>query len=302
MKDIFDLDSPPGLMSTTAAFGRRVMLAAMAALLTPAWAQERSVERIATPFTHDGRPVELELVISRPPGPGPFPTVMFNHGSTGRGDDPSRFTQTFAPGIVAKFLNDRGWMVVFPQRRGRGKSGGIYDEGFEPDRSGYSCLPRYSLPGIERALQDLDAALQATLARADVNAKLVVVSGVSRGGILSLAHAARHPAAYRGAINFVGGWVGEACAAAYNINLGTFERSAAFTRETLWLYGEDDAFYSIHQSRRNFDAFVSAGGRGTFHVFNVGPGKRGHLLLSNPGLWSAQVDAYLAEILRTADR
>lgn len=289
-------------MSTTVTVGRRIVLAAVAALLTPALAQERSVERIPTPFTHDGQPVELELVLFRPTGLGPFPTVVFNHGSTGRGDDPSRFTQTFAPGIVAKFLNDRGWMVVFPQRRGRGRSGGSYDEGFEPDRSSYSCLPRYSLPGIERALQDLDVVLQSTQARSDVNAKLLVVGGVSRGGILSLAHAARHPGAYRGVINFVGGWVGEGCPAAHTINLGTFERSAVFTRETLWLYGEDDAFYSIHHSRRSFDAFVSAGGRGAFHVFNVGPGKRGHLLLSNPGLWSMQVDAYLAEILRTSDR
>ena len=56
------------------------------------------------------------------------------------------------------FFNKRGWIVAFPQRRGRGKSGGLYDEGFTPDRSEYSCDPEFSLPGLERALTDMDAA------------------------------------------------------------------------------------------------------------------------------------------------
>ena len=33
----------------------------------------------------DGGPVNLELRIYKPSGQGPFPTLVFNHGSTGTG-------------------------------------------------------------------------------------------------------------------------------------------------------------------------------------------------------------------------
>ncbi len=42
-------------------------------------------------------------------------------------------------------------MVAFPQRRGRGQSDGLYDEGFKPDRSSYSCQEDLTLGGAERA-------------------------------------------------------------------------------------------------------------------------------------------------------
>jgi hypothetical protein len=94
--------------------------------------------------------------------------LVFNHGSTGRGTDPNLFTQTYASPGIADFLVERGWMVAFPQRRGRGKSDGLYDEGFAPDRAlGYSCDPDRSLPGADRALVDIKAAVEALQQRSD---------------------------------------------------------------------------------------------------------------------------------------
>jgi hypothetical protein len=55
---------------------------------------------------------------------------MFNHGSTGKGTNSALFTETLFDVDLADFLNNRGWIVVFPQRRGRGRSDGLYDEGF----------------------------------------------------------------------------------------------------------------------------------------------------------------------------
>lgn len=69
-------------------------------------------------------------------------------------------------------------------KSGRGKSDGTYDEGFEPDRSRYSCAPSYSLPGIERPLKDLDAAVEHLKNRKDVDGKRMIIGGQSRGGIL----------------------------------------------------------------------------------------------------------------------
>src|SRR5262249_12939599 len=99
----------------------------------------RTVERIPTPWVEAGRALTLEMAVYQPLGTGPYPTLIFHHGSTGNGDNPALFTITYTSETLAKTFVDQGWQVLFPQRRGRGASDGVYDEGFEPDRSRYSC-------------------------------------------------------------------------------------------------------------------------------------------------------------------
>lgn len=281
-------------------FDRLRAAAALAAALqfaaAQADAQERIVEHAPTAFHELGQPVRLEVVIFKPPGAGPFPTVVFNHGSTGRGDDPALFGLTWTSEPLARFFNDRGWLVAFPQRRGRGNSGGLYDEGFEPDRSRYSCTPALSLAGLERALQDLDAAVAQLQDRPDVDRRKMIVGGQSRGGILAVAYAGTRPAPFRAAINFVGGWMSDRCPHPEAINTATFRRAGAARVPTLWLYGEHDAFYGIAHSRANFDAFVAAGGVGTFLAYDLGPGADGHGLIRRPDLWQAAVASFIGRL------
>lgn len=250
-------------------------------------------ERATTPFVEDGTTVELEVVIFKPFGPGPFPTVMFSHGSTGDGSDPSRFTITSVTETVAKFFTDRGWMVAFPQRRGRGQSGGLYDEGFNADRSFYSCERDVTLAGAERALADLDAAVEWLSNRADVDTTRMLAAGASRGGVLSLMQLVRHPDVYLGAINFVGGWLGEGCGDYLDVNRTLFIAGASFPGDSLWLYANNDTFYSVAHSQANFDAFTSAGGLGIFKVYTRAPGLNGHFLTNDPQLWGADLQEYL---------
>jgi pimeloyl-ACP methyl ester carboxylesterase len=194
---------------------------------------------------------------------------MFNHGSTGIGTDPTLFTETFFDVGLADFLNNRGWIVAFSQRRGRGKSG-----------------------GRERALDDIGAAMAALRRGAKFAPWRVLIGGESRGGILSVAYAGMHPDQIFGVINFVGGWVGTGCDTASHLNGTLFERGARFDRPTLWRYGDQDPFYDIQHSRNNFNSFRSAGGQGTFLTFNV-PGGYGHTVLNAPGLWQGPVADYL---------
>ena len=255
---------------------------------------ERLDERATTPFVENGIAIELEVVMFRPPGAsGALPTVMFNHGSTGNGADPSLFGTTVTFKTAARFFVERGFMVAFPQRRGRGRSDGLYDEGFTADRSGYSCDRDISLAGAERALDDLDAAVDWLRQRSDVDTTNMLIGGVSRGGILSVAHAAERPDVYRGAINFVGGWIGEGCGDFLDINRTLFIDAAAWAGASTWLYAEDDSFYSIAHSRSNFDAFTAAGGMGDFHVYQRAAGLNGHFVVNDLDLWEATVDAYL---------
>jgi len=255
----------------------------------------RRVSRVPTPWVENGKAQTLEMVSYVPPGSGPFPTLIFNHGSTGVGNRPSLFTLTWTSPEVAQYFVDKGWQVLMPQRRGRGKSDGLYDEGFEPDRSRYACKAELSLPAIERAASDLDAVMAHVKTLPTVDTRRLMIGGVSRGGILSVVYAGAHPAEFEGVVNFVGGWVGDRCADADQVNPVLFRRGAAFRKPELWLYGDKDPFYRLEHSRANFDAFVAAGGKGTFLSYAPPAGQIGHAIHQTPSIWSTAMDSYLAQ-------
>lgn len=256
----------------------------------------RRIERAPTPFVESGQAVTLEVVFYLPLADGRYPTLVFHHGSTGDGSDPSRFTVTYVNEHIAQFFTTRGWAVVFPQRRGRGGSDGLYDEGFTADRSGYSCQRAAALQGLGRALEDADAIDAFLAGHPVVESTTLVVGGESRGGILALAQAGRHPDRFEGALNFVGGWLGEGCVDAVAVNRPTFAGAAAFTGTTLWLYGENDSFYSLAHSGANFDAFVAAGGRGSYLSYRRAPALNGHFIAEDPSLWSGDLATWLETV------
>lgn len=257
----------------------------------------RSDERIPTAFTEDGAAVSLEAVIFRPLTGARFPTLIFNHGSTGNGSDPALFTQTFTHKPVTKFFVERGWQVVYPQRRGRGESDGLYNEGFAADRSGYSCEASLSLPGADRALDDLDVITDWVRGRADVDTTRLAIGGTSRGGILSVAFTARRPDVFIGALNFVGGWIAEGCGEHLLINTTLFNQGASSSVPSLWLYAANDSFYSLAYSRGLYDAYEQAGGVAAFETFTRSAGLNGHFLINDPSLWGPVVEENLALVL-----
>ena len=259
---------------------------------------ERVTVRAPTPFTENGRSVTLEVVLFRPFGPGPFPAVMFHHGSTGDGTNPSLFTVTYVSETVAQFFAERGWLVAFAQRRGRGASDGLYDEGFTPSRSGYSCVQGPALAGFEHAMADVDAAATYLAGRADVDATRLLNAGISRGGVLAITHAAERPGVFLGAVNFVGGWLAETCGDGPAVNGLLFQRAGRFAASTIWLYGEADTFYSLAHSRSNFSIFTAAGGRGTFNAYTRAPGLNGHYVINDPQLWAPALGAFVQDLGR----
>ena len=247
------------------------------------------LEKFFIPSAESG--ARLEMVAAKPNAKGPFPTVVFNHGSTGRGQNRSLYSRTVAPVIVANYFTERGWMALFPQRRGRGKSGGEYGEGLARDGSGYSCDVEAAITGFERAVEDVDAVVNYLRGRLDVDQDKLVVGGVSRGGILAIAYAGMRPNTFRGAINFNGGWLGRACPNHEFVNPTLFERGAPAGISTLWLHGSCDQYYQIGHCRGNFERFLSAGGRGKFVAAPMG-----HALMFKPALWKEHVDRYLHDL------
>lgn len=272
----------------------RALLLSLCALLMPAAASaDRHAIQAESQLIEAGQNITLELIVYRPPGTGPFPLVVFNHGSTGSGDRPELFRLSFEHQAAAEYFNRQGYIVVFPQRRGRGRSGGVYDEGFTPDRARYSCDPASARSAIDRAVEDIRAAIGILRTWPDVAPGPILLAGHSRGGLLSLLVAAAEPESVSGVINFSGGWMGLACPGYREVNQQLFARAGAWAGPSLFLYSDNDPFYPIKASRKNHAAFKRAGGKAQF----VGPPlparTNGHRLIDFPSAWSGPVGAFL---------
>ncbi len=252
---------------------------------------------LKTGLVESGKPVKLETIVYRPRGDGPFRLAVINHGSTGWGDDPALFKHSWTNDWLAEFLTDRGFMVAVVQRRGRGQSDGLYDEGFAEDRSdGYTCDADRSLAGADRAETDLHAAVQVLRGWADVADDPILLVGQSRGGALSVAYAGSHENDIAGVINFVGGWLGEGCPTSSHVNQTILNKGASFAKPMLWIYGHDDAYYSIAHNKANFDEFQRAGGRAQYVEKRVGGENNGHHVINIPPLWHQEVETYLKDL------
>ena len=148
------------------------------------------------------------------------------------------------------------------------------------------------------AVADLDVVMAHVQQRPDVDKSRLLIGGVSRGGILSVAYAGTRPGMFLGVVNFVGGWLGDGCQESAAVNRAGFVRGAAMPRPTLWLYGERDSFYALEHSRASFDAFRAAGGQGRMVSYALPPGQDGHGIHNFPALWRADVDSYLSLLIQ----
>jgi dienelactone hydrolase len=218
---------------------------------------------------------------------------LFTHGSVGNGNDPKEVAFSAGYPELARYFTEQGWQVAVLQRRGRGRSGGLYAEGWQPDRGRYVCEPALARAGLQRGIDDMDAATRQLLTWPDVDRSRLLVGGHSKGGLLAMAFAARQPGRFLGVLNFVGGWVGERCEFAEQINTPAFVTAATVGRPTLWLYGERDPYYSLAHSRKNFEAYRGAGGQGAFEVLSLGPLRNDHQIVRSPAVWQAAMDHYL---------
>jgi hypothetical protein len=72
----------------------------------------------------------------------------------------------------------------------------------------------------------------------------------------------------------------------------TFEAAGGQTRPPmLWLYAEEDGYYSAAWIRRYHGAFAGAGGVATFHLFPAF-GTDGHRPADRPAIWGAAADDF----------
>lgn len=231
--------------------------------------------------------VELETTLLVPPGPGPFPLAVINHGKAfgnPRFDPRARY-----PVASREFLK-RGYFVALPMRRGYSKSGGVLiDSGCNTESNG-------RMQG-EEILEVLERLLQ----RPDVDTKRVLLIGQSYGGIASIAAGAKNPRAVKGIINFAGGIKRTESGCTWERSL--IDAYAAYGSESkipsLWFYGDNDSYWGPDLPRRMHEAYQAAGGKARLVAYGAFPGGDAHgMFLSVKGLpiWLRETERFLSEI------
>ena len=136
----------------------------------------------------------LRGFLYKPDGNGPFPAVLYNHGSEQN------------PGLkpaLAEFFSSRGYVFFLPHRRGHGRS---------PNDSVVASLYAQGAAGRialhETHLEDQLAALAYLKQLSDVDPQRIAVAGCSYGGIqtvLAVEANAEQKLGLRAAIDFAGG-------------------------------------------------------------------------------------------------
>ena len=242
-----------------------------------------------------GERLLMHAIVLRPPGAGPFPLAVINHGSIQSEQIRERYQMREYP-IASQWLLAHGYAIVLPLRPGHGETGGPYFED-----QGRCDSPDYRRAGL-RAADSIEAAISYMTAQPFVRKSGTVVAGHSAGGWGALALASRNPEGMRAVINFAGGRGGRSenkpnhnCAPDRLIaSAGEFGRSARIP--TLWLYSENDSLFAPPLSRAMYEAFRGAGGRAEYHLLPAF-GRDGHGFIDMAdaaGLWAPIVEAFLA--------
>jgi carboxymethylenebutenolidase len=139
----------------------------------------------------------LHGFLYKPEGKGPFPAVLWNHGSERR--------PGWLPDLAPIFLS-RSYVLFIPHRRGQGRSPGDYVMDLL-DRANQTGGPqarsRKLVELMEQHLEDQVAALSFLKGLPDVDQQRIAVAGCSFGGIQTVLMAERG-LGLRAAVDFAG--------------------------------------------------------------------------------------------------
>jgi carboxymethylenebutenolidase len=139
----------------------------------------------------------LHGFIYKPKGAGPFPALLWNHGSERR--------PGWLPDLAPLFLN-KSYILFIPHRRGHGRSPGAYvmDQLLRAgERGGPHARDKKLVELMEEQLEDQIAALTYLESIPEVDAQRIAVAGCSFGGIQTILMAERGLGP-RAAIDFAG--------------------------------------------------------------------------------------------------
>ena len=276
-----------------------------------AWGRDYTFERMrATRVVNDAEDkgtIRLVAYVYRPVKNDRHKVVLFSHGSTGGLSRSPKEAMDAPPVPVINFFVSRGYTLVAPMRRGRNESSGTYVE--ECSVFTNQCTADDQIPRGERAMKEaladtnavIDQLIIGKLASRDSK---ILAAGISRGGFLSLILAGERPTLVEGVVNFVGGWLAVSdrltnteSKARMDYQKVRLQRAAKrFSGPSVWFYGARDPFYKDGVPQELHEYWLDAGGKGEFVYIDDRNLQSGHVIATNPTLWSKQVQALLSKI------
>lgn len=121
-------------------------------------------------------PLQIQAYLYRPDGPGPFPAVIYNHGSR----PPARERQSVRFEHIGRSLTQAGYVVLVSERRGYGRSDG-------PAWSQEVGVRKTSVvPRLQAETDDVLAAVPYLRTLPFVDGRRLGIMGWSFGGIVTL--------------------------------------------------------------------------------------------------------------------
>jgi len=258
---------------------------------------QRTVDSARERVTFRSGSLTLEGFLFKPEGAGPFPAVIWNHGSE---PHPERGPQFDA---VARIFVPAGYVVFAPVRRGHGSSEGAYitDE-IQRARQTRGGAPQQMMVHLMESeqLDDQLAGLAFVKRLSYVDQSRLAVAGCSYGGIETLL-AAERGAGFKAAIAI------SPAALSWNGNPLLRERLVHAVRRidipVMLLQPPKDA--SLEPSRVLGAEFTRLGKRYIGKVYPAdGPeDEQGHCFGGAKGMhvWAADAVRFLAETLRSRD-
>lgn len=231
------------------------------------------------------RPVILQVNMVMPDGVGPFPLVIFNHGSDGIPEIQSLYNHDQHAGIY--YFLSRGYAVASPMLRGYGGSGG-------QQSSHYGC--RLDATARDNA-KDILAVVDQLPKVPRIDTRRIIVAGASYGGWNALAVGGMRDSRVKAVVNFYGGVRASMCEdgdAALSRGARIFGKTSRVP--SLWLYGENDSLFPRPLWEAMHRAYIIGGGLAEIPLLGTFQ-KDAHGFLgasSSLDLFAAKLDAFLS--------
>jgi len=238
-----------------------------------------------TVFYKSGK-LNIEAYLYRPDGAGPFPLVIYNHGT--RQQDTAE--------VPFRFVGDRlryaGYAVLVPERRGYGKSDGTSAHGANV------------VSQLEEEADDVLASLDYIRTLAFVDPRRIGIMGWSFGGIVTLFAAAKSDA-FRCAIDQAGGalsWTRSA-----DLRRAIPAAAAKIKVPVYFMDSENDA--TTDAVKASADAMIASGVPHQLKIYpaftpaqNPSHEAPGHLIFAAGGIdiWASDAIAFLDAHLKSS--